>query len=427
MANTTINQSPQWRDLLVGQHILFGVVNDMDVANETKVKFVAAIYMDNIWPSIAPQNLIGVFKTTPNNMGTGQWNFRNVLEAHVSADNMAYNRSAHKLTSTSDTTPHPLPIIDKFSQSENLVYYFRVEFYLECLGGDPALPNKVAKKSGTEVYSSYYRIIDGYVKNSDPITKSLSPNSNYAFNYGFDLSPFYIYAHISKKQQRFFTNMPMTTKCNINDYGTISMFVAWNSFAKMSCKFYSDDGTLLGTETVTKDNANGAWTSFNAQAQQLILHFGCYPGNFQNWSSVFQALVTAGTIQGGYIDIQCLNYANSTASERLRIHINCPEQKGYEPVRLCWLNQYGGWDYWTFIKKSTRKIKAQPTTWTQLDTTWNERHNKIEGHRGGKKEFKRQSLENLTINTDYELESFNVIFEELMNSPEVYMLQPYVE
>jgi len=425
MANTVINQSPLYRDNLVGQPLLFGVTNDVDVATETKVKFVAEVYVDDIWPTVTPTNLIGVFKTTPNNDGTGQWDLRNIIESFCSPDNMATNKSTYKGTLTSDTSPHPLHIVDKWSQSENLAIYFRCVFYLECLGGDPVFPNMVAKKAGTEIYSSYYRCWDGYVKNTDIMNKSNSANPNFSFNYGFSLTPFYIYVVLSKKQQRYLTNMPMVTKCNINDYGTISMFVAWTSFTQIVCNFHNESGTILGTEIVPKDAVNGAYGNFTGQTNQLILHFGCYPGNFQNWSPTFQALVSAGTIQGGYITVQCTTNSLATASESLKININCPDLKGYEPVRLCWLNQYGAWDYWTFTKKSTRKLKAKPTTWSQLATTWNERHNKIEGFRGGKKEFKRHSLENWTINTDYELESYNVIFEELMNSPEVYMLHPH--
>jgi hypothetical protein len=50
-------------------------------------------------------------------------------------------------------------------------------------------------------------------------------------------------------------------------------------------------GLILGLQTQNKQ----------------ILHFGCFPGNLQNFISTFQGLVTAGTIQGGSITVQALD------------------------------------------------------------------------------------------------------------------------
>jgi hypothetical protein len=39
-------------------------------------------------------------------------------------------------------------------------------------------------------------------------------------------------------------------------------------------------------------------------SDKQILHFGCFPGNLQNWASNFKTLVGLGTIQGGYITVE---------------------------------------------------------------------------------------------------------------------------
>ena len=49
----------------------------------------------------------------------------------------------------------------------------------------------------------------------------------------------------------------------------------------------------------------------------------------------------------------------------------------------------------------------------------------MSSHRGGQKTFRVNATETITINTDFVSEDFNVMFEELTNSPEVYLLEGY--
>ena len=106
-------------------------------------------------------------------------------------------------------------------------------------------------------------------------------------------------------------------------------------------------------------------------------------------------------------------------------NVNCPDEKQFESVRLCWLNQWGVWDYYTFNKKSTTKTTSKEKTYQQLEGTWNDRVYSIGGFRGGKKTFRRNSTESISINTDFVKEEYNTVFQELINSPEVFMLKGF--
>lgn len=427
MANSIIIQSPYYTNNLVGQNLFFTVTNDTAVATETKVKFVAELYVSRDFQiNVSPgsPDLIGTFKTTPNNTGSGMWDFRNVLESFVKPDNRAYEGSAYQETIVDEYNPAPLHMIDKFSMSESLVSFFRIVFYVEYLGGDPLLPNVVSKADGTETMSSLFKIYDGYVKHTDQITKNASSNPLQAYNYGYDMSQFYIWT-TSPPIPRFFTNMPMIQTCNLCDFGTLALVMASSTFKYIELEYHDNTGGV-GYETINRDVANGAFAYYSHQGSESILHLGCYPGNLQNWSADFNTLITpTDKMTGGEIRVTAYNGSDVAISETLRIQINCPELKGYEPIRLTWLNQYGAWDYYTFTKKSVKKITTDPTTYTQLGSTWNERYNKLEGFRGGKKNFKRHSLDKIKINTDFITEDYNVMFQELINSPEVYMLECY--
>tara|TARA_R110000737_G_scaffold209944_1_gene227728 strand:- start:678 stop:1295 length:618 start_codon:yes stop_codon:yes gene_type:complete len=154
----------------------------------------------------------------------------------------------------------------------------------------------------------------------------------------------------------------------------------------------------------------------------MLNYFGCFPANLRaDGTTTFAALVTAGTIQGGYYTIRDGN----GQSLLYRINILCPNQKGFEAIRLTWLNQWGVWDYYTFNMKSTRSISTNRTSYTQQDGTWNESTFKISGYKGGKKNFRVNSTEKIKLNTDFVTEEEGVWFEELINSPEVYIVNGF--
>ena len=90
-SNSTIEQQPLYTQLPVGQEVIFVVSNAPIVSAETKVKYCAEVHISDSTPpnpSVAT-DLIGVFKTTPNATGVGIFDFRNVVENYVSADNLA--------------------------------------------------------------------------------------------------------------------------------------------------------------------------------------------------------------------------------------------------------------------------------------------------------------------------------------------------
>ena len=89
------------------------------------------------------------------------------------------------------------------------------------------------------------------------------------------------------------------------------------------------------------------------------------------------------------------------------------------------MNQWGTWDYYTFNMKSTKKISTKGTTYQQLEGTWNESTYKVDSFRGGKKAFRVNATEKISMNTDFVSESESEWFEDFINSPEVYILDGF--
>ena len=83
------------------------------------------------------------------------------------------------------------------------------------------------------------------------------------------------------------------------------------------------------------------------------------------------------------------------------------------------------WDYYTFTKKSSKNITTQGSTYHQLKGTWNDSKYRLDSFKGGKKTFRVNSMEKITMNTDFITEEESIWLEEFINSPEAYILNGF--
>mgnify|MGYP003648735520 CR=1 FL=1 len=438
---TIIEQAPKSQILPVGQPIIFTVSNDLIVATELNVKFVALVYVSSGLPpstNAASTQLVGTFKTTPNNKGVGMFDFRPLLESYVKSDSLARGAtnistgSSYKGVQNFNSSPRILHLIDNYSGNNNLLKRVTIKFKTEYLDKNEYLANGVTPNPNyntliqvQQVLSHWHRIFNGYLKNTDVLLQRAN-----GVDFGYSLEGF----RLSNTSKSFLTNAPTTQYANIEDYGVVSLLMlekiysgALNpdGFYKLYFKYYDASG-LLDEESMFATPGTGA----NAYADRdfafyQVLYAGIYPANLRGWSTKFRALVTAGTIQGGYYTVQAREADDSLNSQLYTINVNCPTLKGYEPIRLTWLNQWGVWDYYTFTMKSTRMLSTKGSTYQQLAGSWNDSAYRLDSFRGGKKAFRVNATEKITMNTDFVNESESAWFEELINSPEVYILEGY--
>ena len=418
MAVSVIEQIPLYNTLPVGQEIIFVVSNDTAVANQTKVKFCVDVHIsDSGIPNLnTTSDLIGTFKTTPNDAGVGIFDLTNIVSNYVKADNMCAANAEYKTTAASSGDLFPMHLIDKYSLSDDAIRYMALRFYVEYLQNGVVTPN-----TNTEVDSREYAIFNGYLKHTDVLDLQ-------APDFGFDMANF---EASTSYDARYLTNAPTTQYANSGDYGTLAFLAPRNGVAnkvnRIQIQYLDSSNASLGfTDTVTKSAANGAYFSYNASINKKIVYFGCFPGNLQNWSTNYASAVATGNLSHYQIIAHTGAPGIGTQSlETMTIYVNCPDLKNYESIRLCWINQWGVWDYYTFTKKSIRTTNTRGTTYTQLGGTWNKSRYTIDSYKGGKKSFRMNANESIRINTDFVSEDFNTMFEEMINSPEVYMLDKY--
>ena len=414
----TIEQHPLYTLNPVGQEVIFTVLDAATVSAKFNVKYVAEVHISETEINLGTSTAIGTFKTTPNNTGAGMYDFRPIVESFVSADNLAALGSEYKGAATSTILPNPLHLVDKYSLNDNVVRYLKIRFTIE--GSDTAT-GTVAPISGASADSVQYTLINGYLKYTDVINRDATGN------FGFNTEIFQLGGGAIGNE--ILTNAPTTQYANINDYGTLSFMttpktgdIVDTTLDYFKIKLYDESGSQLGLDIeIDNVDANGGNTTWNSATKNQLLHLGCFPANLKNWSSVFLAAVSTLS----YYTIQAYNSSNVTISDELTININCPTLKGFEPIRLTWLNQWGVWDYYTFTMKSTKTISTKGSTYQQLEGTWNESIYSPSGYKGGKKAFRVNATEKISMNTDFVIEAEATWFEELINSPEVYILEGF--
>jgi hypothetical protein len=414
----SIDQRPLYTVLPIGQQVIFSVSENDIVATKYKVKFIAEVHVSNT--AIVPgttDTLIGTFKTTPNNAGVGIFDLRPILETFVSPDYEPSSSAEYKNTDYS-IIPFPIHLIDMYSLSDNSIKYFAVRFlieYSDTATGVIIPPTDAANNNETD--SQTYTMFNGVLQPDDVLTAS-------SVNYGYNLQEFYL----TDSDSKFLTNAPTTQYARLTDYGTLPFLnflpASSDNVYQMKVTYHKADGSAAaGSDSVPVTIPNGGAVSVG-ESNTYLNYFGAFPGNLQNWSSNFASAIANDL---DYYTIESRNVSSVPHSQIYTIKIICPNERGYEGIRLTWLNQWGVWDYYTFNMKSTRSISTNRTSYTQQGGTWNESTFKIKGYKGGKKNFRVNSTEKIKLNTDFVTEAEGVWFEELINSTDVYIVNGYSE
>ena len=412
---TIIEQEPLYDILPVGQQVMFSVSNSTILANQLEVKFVAEIHISQtpINLSVA-DDLIAIVKTTPNNKGIGIFDLRPILESYVTPDYLGWtdgsNGSEYKGTQYSNNNPNSIHLIDKYARSENGMRYFAIQFKVDYIDATTLQPVLNADAEN----SSQYTFFNGVIQYDDILNVSNN-------DYGYDLTQFYLTGQTST-EGKFISNAPITQDAQLTDYGTLSFFNLSNlDVANIVFTFKDSSGSTLGSETVIQNTTNGGALPITSDTSNQLL----YTANLDNWSTVWdthKANVASYTIVA-------FKSTGDRASQGYTINIICPanssNQKGFEGIRLTWLNQWGAWDYYTFNMKSVKSLTTNRSTYTQQSGTWNSDTFRINGYKGGEKNFRVNSTERIKMNTDFVDEATGVWFEELINSPEVYVLNGF--
>lgn len=415
-----LEQQPLFRLVAAEQDIIFVISeNSTIVSTESKVKFVAYV---NVMSDTAVPVQIGVFKTTPNAAEVGIFDFSTILKNYVTPDFTGTDAggvvSEFKGADYSSTNYHSLHTVDKSALGVNSIKWFQIDFKIEYEGADAAYPNFVAEDASMSRVTENHIIYNGVVDETDVLQTS---GSN--FGYNLDAAGYTTYGTVTGGA---LSDAPLTQYVRITDYGTLPFFSnlipTTESFVaptieNAAVEMFNSSNVSLGTFDVAVTSS--ATTTL---AMNKIVYIGCFPANF---TGAGYAAWNTNKANVAYYTVKTEKASIGVIGLTYRFDIICENARGYEGIRLTWLNKHGTWDYYTFNKKSVKSLSTNRKTYTQLSGTWNEATYKLHGSSGGRKNYKVDTKEKIKMNTDYISQDESVWLEQLINSPEVYILNGY--
>ena len=186
-------------------------------------------------------------------------------------------------------------------------------------------------------------------------------------------------------------------------------------------KFYESDGTLLQTSTIDNTAANGGYPSSSvdigantSQLQGTLLYAGVGCKNITNGGITIPA-------NTAYYEVTGLNSLSAACTRTYTFRVQDDDCKGYETIRLAYLNRLGGWDYYNFTKKSTRTVNTTQGLMKENQVSYGNTYAYRQSWRGGAKSYRTNSTEIIEANTDFITEDEANVLEELFTSPQVFM------
>ena len=426
--SVVIEQKPKYRLIPAASQIIYTVFDAATInpANgKQKIKYTAKLYVKNRTSGLTdPENLVGIFKVSPNGEGYGMFDFSSILQNYVSPDYQGgtvhnvnnQNMSSYNTQLYSEVTPHTIHQIDKFSTNRNSVRFYKVKFNIEA---SDLIEDPVTEQHGSDTNTDVTLIYNGVLYDTDILNLDTSGN----FGYNLNVKGFIM----NSSEDKFLTNAPKTQYIRENDYSTLAFFSQYNydfvvggggthpSVGAIQFKFYDSSNTLLQTTNISAQSSNGGHSGYMNDSNTKLQFAGVGTGNITGAGTSIPATWS-------YYTVRAISNSNFI-SDTYYYYKQTDDCKNYETIRLTWLNKFGTWDYYNFTKKSVRSFNTTRKSYTQIGGTWNKSKFRPDGHLGGKKYFANNTKETITLNTDYITEEEAIWLEELFNSNDVYVLE----
>ncbi len=395
-----------------------------------KIKYIADIYVTSIGANmITAVNKVATLKVIPNATGRGIFDLSSVVRNYTSPDYeggiVNFHNNTEKSTYNGDDwsrkEPHTIHQIDNFSTNRYSMKYIRARFkieYAETATGDVSVA--AGHTDGDKLL-----IFNGVINGTDVLNHDATYTPAYNLNY-FNFI-------MNDTDAKFLTNAPTKQYIRDDDFCTLSYFTEMNtddglfqvgsnvssntypSVYQIKTQFYYNGSTTGGVITKTSSMANGGTFGNDQYANNKLQFVGVGTGNLIGSGQALPANWDYYTV----IAYDDLGVAISDTYSFYR-QVDCG--KGYENIRLTWLNKFGTWDYYNFNKKSVRGLSSDRKSYKQISGVWNEDKYRQVDHLGGQKTFHTNIKESITINTDFITETEAQWLEELFISNDVYIL-----
>ena len=401
----TINDQPT--NLVRVAYDDFTITTSSTLVSNNYFKFVYDVYIDTVFKVRV--------KASPGNVNRGVVNLKNIIKDFIHTDIKGVT-SEYNGTSND----HSIHQIDEYSENvDNLVkVQIKVgEEYAASSTASVILYDGAGSAGAPSVQSTSFFIFNGVQQVGVHASDSLTAIE-------FDHTPYIL----SNNTKSFLSELDASVNRRIRrtDYHTLAFLNgSWGSdtsyLGTLEIKEYNSSGGQLGsTRYIDNTSTNGGYppTSSNLTDRGL-LYVGVGGANFSNSGNALNASTAYYTVQA---------FTASSGNERSALYtfdIIDDDCKGYDTIRLAWLNRLGAWDYYCFTKKSTKSVNIRKKLFRKTVGNWAD--NPATGYtysqyERGNSTVGVSALDTFTANTDFISEAEATYLESLYTSPNVYMI-----
>lgn len=252
------------------------------------------------------------------------------------------------------------------------------------LSGESGVVELVSKISGTSSTAYTWSGTKQYQENNFDFTKFI----------------------LGSASNRFLTNQPDYVKVGTDDYQTISFILPANNLTnwRMGIDLFDNSGSLIGTTS---------HISLSASNTYMRQDFGIGVKNLSNGGLTMSGVDTYRCFLNLPPDEPGQPFSVRSEYKYFKVDTTC---SSYEKTRLVFLNRRGGFDYFNFTLDNKKMVEIKRTEYQQ-ELAWNysigDRGQTILGQSGDVK---------YTANSNWITEAESSWLEELLTSPEVYIL-----
>jgi hypothetical protein len=428
----TLTQTPAFLQMPVGTDWIF-TVDSTNVLGNYKFKYFVDVYISRFGTVYRVR-----LKFSPNNRGVGIINLSDILEQYVNptylGSSLSGNESQFKGSDNLYRLECPIHAIDKLSLNstvdDNGDTISNNSMKITLGFGQEYSTNPTDAPTEYPFQAIYMQSLtfNGMAYNNEPIRVSNE--------YGISLQNWNNKRYLlNNPVSRFLTNAPTAYLSNsdgqrvrANDYATLAFlngaFGEGDSMpATVYIKWYDINGGIITLNGYSIDSSNGGYNATGdfiiTDACQSYCFVGVGLGNLKNWGVIPPANAFTYTVQ-------LINNSGQGVNEPYKYTIQNDDCKGYETIRLTWLNKFGAWDYFNFTKKSIKGSDIKRTTFNAVKGNYGGDRFYKDGYNRGVTTLNTNVVSNITINTDWmDTDEEAAWLEELFISPEVYILEGY--
>jgi hypothetical protein len=240
---------------------------------------------------------------------------------------------------------------------------------------------------------------------------------------------------------QFMTNVPRgSVKCEITDHFTLQYInrilptilgvpVNKDFIYAFEIKAYNSSNTVIYATTLFNDTSTGGgpWTACYTPGPWLTSQFTqrlkCGPADLPTISTLpnLAYYTVRGLTWSSYTSPSgpCNPNTTSSYTETFRIDVEPGDCSGFEPIQFEWLNKFGGFDYYTFVKRNTETVSTKKSTYQILPGNWSGSTFSQQTWDRGASVAASEVEVKYTAQTDWLTEEESSWLKELAKSPDV--------